>query len=97
MTDPSYKGQFVCFTHVHIGNTGINFGERVSSDPHLLVSATSVPAGTGPAPCSRAVQAQLRKLPTLTWLRVYGCQTWLDRRTCTLQMTRSRSRRILAA
>jgi hypothetical protein len=26
MTDPSYKGQFVCFTHPHIGNTGINFG-----------------------------------------------------------------------
>ena len=26
LTDPSYKGQFVAFTHVHIGNTGINFG-----------------------------------------------------------------------
>jgi hypothetical protein len=28
MTDPSYKGQFVVFTYPHIGNTGINFGER---------------------------------------------------------------------
>lgn len=27
MTDPSYKGQFVCFTHPHIGNVGINHGE----------------------------------------------------------------------
>lgn len=26
LTDPSYKGQIVAFTHVHIGNTGINFG-----------------------------------------------------------------------
>lgn len=26
MTDPSYKGQFVVFTHPHIGNTGINDG-----------------------------------------------------------------------
>ncbi len=26
MTDPSYKGQFVCFTHPHIGNVGINVG-----------------------------------------------------------------------
>jgi hypothetical protein len=24
---PLYKGQYACFTHVHIGNTGINFGE----------------------------------------------------------------------
>jgi carbamoyl-phosphate synthase small subunit len=30
MTDPSYKGQFVSFTHPHIGNTGINFGELLS-------------------------------------------------------------------
>ena len=28
MTDPSYKGQFVCFTCPHIGNVGINKGER---------------------------------------------------------------------
>jgi hypothetical protein len=27
LTDPSYKGQFVVFTHPHIGNVGINFGE----------------------------------------------------------------------
>ena len=26
MTDPSYRGQFVVFTHPHIGNTGINLG-----------------------------------------------------------------------
>lgn len=30
MTDPSYKGQFVCFTHPHIGNVGINDGEQTS-------------------------------------------------------------------
>lgn len=29
MTDPSYKGQFVCFTHPHIGNVGINEGKHV--------------------------------------------------------------------
>ena len=28
MTDPSYKGQFVVFTVPHIGNVGINEGER---------------------------------------------------------------------
>lgn len=27
LTDPSYKGQFVCFTYPHIGNVGINPGE----------------------------------------------------------------------
>lgn len=27
LTDPSYKGQFVVFTHPHIGNVGINFGK----------------------------------------------------------------------
>lgn len=26
MTDPSYRGQFVVFTHPHIGNVGINTG-----------------------------------------------------------------------
>ena len=30
LTDPSYRGQFVAFTHVHIGNVGINFGERLT-------------------------------------------------------------------
>ena len=27
LTDPSYRGQYVVFTHPHIGNTGINPGE----------------------------------------------------------------------
>ncbi len=27
MTDPSYRGQFVVFTHPHIGNVGINIGK----------------------------------------------------------------------
>lgn len=27
MTDPSYRGQFVVFTHPHIGNVGINLGK----------------------------------------------------------------------
>lgn len=31
MTDPSYRGQFVVFTHPHIGNTGINLGESIST------------------------------------------------------------------
>ena len=26
LTDPSYKGQFVCYTASHIGNVGINAG-----------------------------------------------------------------------
>ena len=31
MTDPSYKGQFVCFTHPHIGNVGVNAGHSFES------------------------------------------------------------------
>ena len=30
MTDPSYRGQFVVFTHPHIGNVGINIGKLPS-------------------------------------------------------------------
>ena len=44
MTDPSYKGQFVCFTHVHIGNTGINFGESVHLAPHAVSTDCCLPA-----------------------------------------------------
>ena len=29
LTDPSYRGQYVVFTHPHIGNTGINPGESM--------------------------------------------------------------------
>ncbi len=36
LTDPSYKGQYVVFTHPHIGNVGINFGEQAQ----LLLVAT---------------------------------------------------------
>ena len=36
---PSYKGQFVCFTHPHIGNVGINNGEPYI---HPSVSSFSV-------------------------------------------------------
>ncbi|KAF8059196.1 hypothetical protein HT031_005368 [Scenedesmus sp. PABB004] len=35
MTDPSYKGQFVCFTHPHIGNVGINDDDEESGACHL--------------------------------------------------------------
>jgi len=35
MTDPSYKGQFVCFTHPHIGNVGINADDVESTKCHL--------------------------------------------------------------
>ncbi|KAK9806878.1 hypothetical protein WJX72_005945 [[Myrmecia] bisecta] len=35
LTDPSYKGQFVVFTHPHIGNVGINLGDMESQDVHL--------------------------------------------------------------
>lgn len=31
LTDPSYRGQFVVFTHPHIGNVGINLGK-----PHAI-------------------------------------------------------------
>ena len=31
MTDPSYAGQMVCFTAVHVGNTGINADDMESS------------------------------------------------------------------
>ena len=30
LTDPSYRGQYVVFTHPHIGNTGINPGKSRS-------------------------------------------------------------------
>jgi len=35
LTDPSYKGQVVTFTHPHIGNTGINFEDMESEQVHL--------------------------------------------------------------
>lgn len=35
LTDPSYKGQFVTFTHPHIGNTGINYEDMESDTVHL--------------------------------------------------------------
>uniref|UniRef100_A0A7S3QKY4 Carbamoyl phosphate synthase arginine-specific small chain n=1 Tax=Dunaliella tertiolecta TaxID=3047 RepID=A0A7S3QKY4_DUNTE len=35
MTDPSYKGQFVCFTCPHIGNVGINPEDMESDKVHL--------------------------------------------------------------
>ena len=35
LTDPSYKGQYVVFTHPHIGNVGINFGEQAHCWAHL--------------------------------------------------------------
>ncbi|WIA18361.1 hypothetical protein OEZ85_009826 [Tetradesmus obliquus] len=35
MTDPSYKGQFVCFTHPHIGNVGVNDDDEESEKCHL--------------------------------------------------------------
>ncbi len=42
MTDPSYKGQFVCFTLPHIGNVGVNTGghkQRAANNPNGLHSA----------------------------------------------------------
>jgi len=35
LTDPSYKGQVVTFTHPHIGNTGINGDDMESKKVHL--------------------------------------------------------------
>ncbi|CAD7700529.1 unnamed protein product [Ostreobium quekettii] len=35
MTDPSYRGQFVCFTYPHIGNVGVNADDSESSECHL--------------------------------------------------------------
>lgn len=57
MTDPSYKGQFVCFTHVHIGNTGINFGASARPLEALrLLAAHCQPASgaelSSPLQCS---------------------------------------------
>jgi len=40
MTDPSYKGQFVVFTHPHIGNVGINDGEH---QQHTTPTPTDTP------------------------------------------------------
>lgn len=41
MTDPSYRGQFVVFTHPHIGNVGINLGK---SFKFRLTARSSQPA-----------------------------------------------------
>jgi hypothetical protein len=55
MTDPSYKGQFVVFTHPHIGNVGINDGELehrnvvIMSTPyawHVLLCTTHARSST---------------------------------------------------
>lgn len=35
LTDPSYRGQFVCFTYPHIGNVGINPEDMESEQVHL--------------------------------------------------------------
>lgn len=35
LTDPSYKGQFVCYTTPHIGNVGINAEDLESEKVHL--------------------------------------------------------------
>ena len=43
MTDPSYRGQFVVFTHPHIGNVGINLGESCFFCPTTLHSQHLVP------------------------------------------------------
>ena len=40
ITDPSYHGQALIFTAVHIGNTGINHLDHESSKPHLKAIIT---------------------------------------------------------
>ena len=37
LTDPSYRGQYVVFTHPHIGNTGINPGECMHNAKHETI------------------------------------------------------------
>ncbi|NQY81610.1 MAG: glutamine-hydrolyzing carbamoyl-phosphate synthase small subunit [Alphaproteobacteria bacterium] len=36
LTDPSYAGQIICFTSVHIGNVGVNTDDNESLKPHTL-------------------------------------------------------------
>lgn len=36
LTDPSYAGQIICFTSVHIGNVGVNHQDHESLSPHAL-------------------------------------------------------------
>ncbi len=36
LTDPSYAGQILCFTSVHIGNVGTNLEDYESQSPHIL-------------------------------------------------------------
>ena len=38
MTDPSYRGQFVVFTHPHIGNVGINMGKWLAMSPCCMTT-----------------------------------------------------------
>lgn len=41
LTDPSYKGQYVVFTHPHIGNVGINFGRKALSPNATCITFTT--------------------------------------------------------
>ena len=44
LTDPSYRGQYVVFTHPHIGNTGINPGEGMHNAMHTTASSATCSA-----------------------------------------------------
>ena len=57
MTDPSYKGQFVVFTHPHIGNVGINEGEtqgRQQQQQQQPVAAAVAAAAAASSHCLAA-------------------------------------------
>jgi carbamoyl-phosphate synthase small subunit len=43
MTDPSYAGQFVCFTCPHIGNVGVNSGALFPPKPPCPLPAHGRP------------------------------------------------------
>lgn len=52
MTDPSYRGQFVVFTHPHIGNVGINTGFPLT---HVQAPDTAIVLTTKSAVISAAL------------------------------------------
>lgn len=51
MTDPSYKGQFVVFTHPHIGNVGINDGALAPRACCVVTDGCCLPQPSHPHTC----------------------------------------------
>ena len=68
LTDPSYKGQLVCMTAPHIGNTGVNEEDVESRRPRVegFIVREASPRPSSPLPARAPEDA----VPP--WLRILG-------------------------